>query len=128
MTAERRTRRDVLLIAGGVGITPMRALFETMPMQPGQDLILLYRADRAENIVFRYELDLLAQRRQARVVYLLGKDPDLLSPRSLHRLVPDLADRDVYLCGPPGLAAAVRTNLAQAGHPPNLLHEERFSF
>jgi ferredoxin-NADP reductase len=32
MTADRRTRCDVLLIAGGVGITPMRALFETIPV------------------------------------------------------------------------------------------------
>lgn len=34
MTAHRRTRRKVLLIAGGVGITPMRALFETLPRPP----------------------------------------------------------------------------------------------
>ena len=128
MTAARRTQRDVLLIAGGVGITPMRTLFETMPLAPGQDLMLLYRADSPEHIVFRYELDLLAARRKARVVYLLGRDPDLLSARSLDRLVPDLTSRDVYLCGPPGLAAAVRSNLATAGHPPHLLHEERFAF
>lgn len=128
MTASRRTRRNVLLVAGGVGITPMRTLFETMPLEPGQDLVLLYRADGPEHIVFRYELDLLAARRRARVVYLLGPNPDLVSPRSLTRLVPDLRERDVYLCGPPGLSAAVRTNLATAGHPTRLLHEERFGF
>ena len=36
MTARRRTRRDVLLVAGGVGITPMRALFETVPLARGR--------------------------------------------------------------------------------------------
>jgi predicted ferric reductase len=41
MTAQRRTRRDVALIAGGVGITPMRALFESIPLTPQQDLALL---------------------------------------------------------------------------------------
>ncbi len=128
MTAERRTQRDVLLIAGGVGITPMRALFETIPMKADQDLVLLYRADRPEHIVFRHELDMLAERRRAKVIYLLGSDPGLLSSRSLHRLVPDLVARDVYLCGPPGLSAAVRNNLAEAGHPERLLHEERFTF
>ena len=35
MTAHRRTRQHVLLFAGGVGITPMRALFETLPIGPG---------------------------------------------------------------------------------------------
>jgi predicted ferric reductase len=127
MTAARRTRRDVLLIAGGVGITPMRALFETIPTSPSQDLVLLYRASDREQLVFREELDALAARRQARVVYLLGSDRGLLSARSLIRLVPGLTDRDVYLCGPPGMSAAVRRSLRQAGVPPSQLHEERFA-
>lgn len=126
MTAARRTRRDVLLVAGGVGITPMRALFQTMPTTPGQDLMLLYRARDRGHLVFREELDALAAHRRARVVYLLGSDPDLLSARSLTRLVPGLADRDVYLCASPGLAAAVRLSLRRAGLPTAQLHEERF--
>jgi predicted ferric reductase len=127
MTADRRTRRDVLLIAGGVGITPMRALFETMPVNPGQDLMLLYRANDRDQLVFREELDALAARRQARVIYLLGSDRELLSSRTLARLVPGLANRDVYLCGPPGMSAAVRSALTAAGLPTTQLHEERFA-
>jgi predicted ferric reductase len=127
MTADRRTRRDVLLVAGGVGITPMRALFETIPTTPGQDLMLLYRASTPEQIVFREELDALAFQRRAHVVYLLGTSRDLLSARSFTRLVPGLTDRDVYLCGPPGMAAAVRASLVEAGVPAEQLHEERFA-
>ena len=127
MTAHRRTRRDVLLIAGGVGITPMRALFETIPVGPGQDLMLLYRANHRDQLVFRQELDALAARRQARVIYLLGDDRQLLTARSLSCLVPGLADRDVYLCGPPGMSAAIRSSLHQAGLPATQLHEERFA-
>ncbi len=127
MTAARRTRRDVLLVAGGVGITPMRALFETMPLEPGQDLMLLYRARDPEQLVFRHELDALAERRRARVVYLLGEDPHLLSAGSLTRLVPSLATRDVYLCGPPGLSAAVRESLREVGLPRAHVHEESFA-
>jgi predicted ferric reductase len=127
MTVARRTRRRVLLIAGGVGITPMRALFEAMPIVEDQDLMLLYRAGHRDQLVFREELDTLAERRRARVVYLLGANRDLLSTRSLTRLVPDLSDRDVYLCGPPGMSAAVRRSLLRAGLPPAQLHEERFT-
>jgi predicted ferric reductase len=128
MTAARRTKRDVLLVAGGVGITPMRALFETIPKGPGQDVMLLYRARSREHLVFRQELNAIAESRRARVVYLLGESSEHLSSDSLTRLVPGLTDRDVYLCGPPGMAEAVRRSLRQAGLRSSQLHEERFAF
>ncbi len=128
MTAARRSRRHVLLVAGGVGITPLRALFETIPLAPGQDLLLLYRARRRADLVFREELDALAEQRRARVIYLLGDGADQLSSRSLLRLVPHLTQRDVFMCGPPGMAADVRSALAEAGLPPTQLHEERFAW
>ncbi|MDX6209866.1 MAG: hypothetical protein QOE24_2257 [Frankiales bacterium] len=127
MTAERRTRRHVLLIAGGVGITPMRALFETLPLEPGQDLLLLYRARSAEDLIFKDELDHIARVRGARVQYLVGSEI-VLSAQTFRRLVPGLTRRDVYLCGPPGLANAVRDALRDAGLPEGQLHEERFAF
>jgi ferredoxin-NADP reductase len=128
MTAARRTRRDVLLVAGGVGITPMRALLETMPLAPGQRLTLLYRARSLEDVLFHDELQGIAERRGATLCYLLGRDPDCLSPARLARLVPGLAEHDVYLCGPPRMALAARRGLVGAGLPPGRLHEERFAF
>jgi predicted ferric reductase len=128
MTAARRTRQSVLLIAGGVGITPMRALFETMPIARGGDLVLLYRARSVDHLIFRDELDRIATARGARVRYLLGDDRSCLTDRGLLALVPDLARRDVYLCGPPPMADAVRTSLLRAGLPVESLHEERFSW
>jgi ferredoxin-NADP reductase len=128
MTAARRTRRNVLLIAGGVGITPMRALFETIPVRPGQDLALLYRARGPEDLVFRNELEQIAHRRGARLLYLVGADHDCLSPRALLHAVPDLADRDVYMCASPRMSGAVRGSLREAGLPAEYLHEERFAF
>ena len=59
--------------------------------------------------------------------YLLGDDVGPLTPELLTRLVPGLPDRDVYLCGPPGLAAALRLALRGAGLPDAQLHEERFA-
>lgn len=128
MTAERRTRRDVLLVAGGVGITPVRALFETLPIWPGQDLLLLYRARTEADILFRGELDRIAASRGGRVVYLVGRYGAELTSELFRRLVPGLTHRDVYLCGPPRLSAAVRGALREAGLPRSQLHEERFAF
>ncbi|MYV68220.1 ferric reductase, partial [Streptomyces sp. SID2131] len=101
LTAHRRTRRKVLLLAGGVGITPLRALFETLPGGPG-DVTLLYRASDASAVVLREELEAIARERRAALHFLLGPSDgsfDPLAPRALRNLVPDLAAHDVYLCG-----------------------------
>ena len=125
MTARRRTRRNVLLVAGGVGITPMRALFESMPLHTGQDLLLLYRVRDGAEVVFRQEIEDIAHVRGARVLYLDGRY-GRFTPQLFRYLVPDLVDRDVYLCGPPAMADAVRESVRRAGLPDQQLHEERF--
>jgi len=106
----------------------MRALFETLPLAPGQDLLLLYRARTEMDVLFRAELDRLAATRGARVRYLTGQDFSELTPELFHQLVPDFLARDVYLCGPPGLSVAIRRALHEAGLPKRKLHEERFAF
>ncbi|MCU1657809.1 MAG: oxidoreductase FAD/NAD(P)-binding domain protein [Pseudonocardiales bacterium] len=130
-TAARRTRRKVLLLAGGVGITPLRALFETMPGQPG-DLTLVYRTARPDDIVLRHELDEIARQRGALVHYLVGPPRrgvnDHLSVPKLQRLVPDLRDRDVFLCGPEAMMAAAERSLREAGVPRRHIHHESFVF
>ena len=130
LTERRRRRRRVLLVAGGVGITPMRVLFETMDL-PGEDLTLLYRAPSAEAVLFREELDEIAQRKGARVIYLIGSSDEpqnLLNAYTLRALVGPLRDYDVYLCAPPRMAARLRESLLHTGHSRRQLHEEQFSF
>jgi predicted ferric reductase len=128
LTARRRTRPKVLLIAGGVGITPLRALLEDLPAGPG-DITLLYRASNERDILFRAELDQLAQARRVEVRYLLGrrdKKPDPLGPRHLRQHVPDLAERDIYLCGPPGMMDAATASLRALRVRRAQIHRERF--
>ncbi len=130
ITSRRVRRPRVLLIAGGVGITPMRALFEAIDL-PGKDVTLVYRASKEQNLVLKHELDEIAERSGARVVYLVGPSSDSrndMSAHALNRIVGDLSDHDVYLCASPGLAARVRSSLMDRGFPRHQLHEERFSF
>jgi predicted ferric reductase len=130
MTAQRRTRSGVVLIAGGIGITPMRALFETIGATPGR-LTLIYRANSVRDIVFRAELDDIARRRGARVHYLVGPsslEANRMDAANLTRIVPDLRERDVYLCASPRLADAVREAVREAGVPRAQFHEEVFAF
>ncbi|MET8471974.1 ferredoxin reductase family protein [Streptomyces sp. NPDC006422] len=128
LTAGRRSRGKVLLIAGGTGITPLRALFETLPAAPGH-LTLLYRARTAEELALRGELEAIAERRGARLVYALNGPDGARAPITADRLralLPDLARHDVYLCGPPGMALAAYDALRAAGVPAGRIHHESF--
>ena len=125
-TTAARRRPRVALIAGGVGITPVRALLEDMPGAPGE-IAVVYRARRAEDVILRAELDALAGRRGAEVHYVVGGD-DALSAERLLALVPDLAERDVYLCGSPAMTRATRATLTAAGVPRPQIVTERFGY
>lgn len=127
-TASRRRPR-VALIAGGVGITPIRALLEDMPGAPG-DIDVIYRALSERDVILRAELEQLAQQRGTRVHYVLGDHRDageLLSAEHLRALVPDIAARDVYVCGPPAMAEATRESLLAAAVPRRQIVMERFA-
>ncbi|NGN68962.1 ferredoxin reductase family protein [Streptomyces sp. A7024] len=129
LTAHRRVRRKVLLLAGGTGITPLRTLYETLPAGPG-DLTLLYRAADAEQLVLTTELEHLATTRGARLHYLLGPSDgpyNPLSPHALADLIPDLHAHDVYICGPPGMTTAATESLLRAGVPTRRIHTESFT-
>ncbi|MFI9595491.1 ferric reductase-like transmembrane domain-containing protein [Nonomuraea sp. NPDC052265] len=125
-----RRGRKVLLVAGGVGITPLRALFETIPAAPG-DLTLLYRARSEEDLVFRTELEEIARRREAALHYCVGpRDQvgDPFAPEVLAGLVPELARHEVYVCGPAGMTGAATSALRAAGIPNRRIHYESFEF
>ena len=124
------------LIAGGIGIAPLRALLESLPANPG-DLTLVYRASHPLDLVFRDELEQLARHRGARVLYVVGHrggghdshaDGDPFGREAIRRLVPDIASHDVYLCGPTGMMDAVEGHLRDLGLPSRHLHAERFAY
>jgi predicted ferric reductase len=124
-TADARRRPRVALIAGGAGITPIRALLETMPAQPG-DIALVYRVPSAEEVVFRGELERLARERGSDLHFVVGPGYEL-SRDALARLIPDIAERDAFVCGPPGMVEATRASLLAAGLPARHIVAERFA-
>lgn len=131
-TPELRTRRKVLLLAGGIGITPLRAMLDAMPGGPG-DVILLYRIVSPRDAVFAEELDALARTRGVTVHILPGEEigtdqTDLLGIPALRRGVPDLATRDCFVCGPPAFIEVIRRRLRILGVPRGRIHYERFEF
>ncbi|MEU6387971.1 ferredoxin reductase family protein [Streptomyces sp. NPDC046939] len=123
-TTLRRTRTESLLVAGGVGVTPIRALLEELDGHT----VVVYRVTSERDAVLYEELRDLAVAKGAELHLVTGPPvPDRLAPRELARLVPDLADRDVFLCGPPPMMNAVLRTLGDLGVPKEQIHFERFS-
>jgi ferredoxin-NADP reductase len=129
LTSQQARHRSAALIAGGVGITPLRALFETLP---AANITLLYRAGSQADLVLTDELNTIARERHATVHYLTGHrrpgDADPLSAASLRRLLGNLQEHDFYLCGPPGMTASARRALHELGVGDADIHEETFTF
>ena len=136
LSPRARSRHKVLMIGAGVGITPLRALAEGLEYAPGEAL-LLYRSSTAP--IFVDELTALAEHRGLGVWGLPGRRraPDswlgdgvasITDLAALTGWVPDVADRDVYVCGPGPWADLVLRDLRAAGVPEPHIHLETFGW
>jgi ferredoxin-NADP reductase/DMSO/TMAO reductase YedYZ heme-binding membrane subunit len=124
--------RRVLLIAGGVGITPIRAMFAALPRRMSEGITLIYRASHPRDIVFRQELDAIAADRGAVVHYVIGSRArlgyDPLSALYLRAMVPGLHRYEAYVCGPAGMTRAAVAALRANGIRRHRIHHETFDF
>ncbi len=133
LSGATRTHEKVLLIAGGIGITPLRAMFEVLPVRRG-DMALLYRAPSNASVIFKQELTRIAEVRGSTIDFVTGSRDQFafndgpLSPGGLWAAYPDVRERDVYLCGSPSMMATVEKSLRDIGVPHEQIHLERFSW
>jgi predicted ferric reductase len=141
LTGETYTGGPLLLLACGIGVTPLLALLGELPYRFGE-ATLVYRARSEAEVAFRGELDWLARQRGVRVVHLFGPRADRPSwlPRSLadgspagdvaalRRVAPRVAGSHVYVCGPEAWTAAARTAALAAGARAEHLHTEQFAW
>ncbi|MCE5289367.1 MAG: ferric reductase-like transmembrane domain-containing protein [Nocardiaceae bacterium] len=135
LTERVRTQRKVALIGAGVGMTPLRALAESLPYGEGEAVIV---QRYSEHPLFVTEFVELAKQRGLGLVWLPGQrrwagsmfgayvDQHDDDAAALRRLIPDIAERDVYLCGPPAWTDSVKGALAAAGVPGANVHIESF--
>jgi predicted ferric reductase len=126
-TDHARLSDGVLLIAAGVGITPLRALLEDLP--DDADVVVVIRASTDADLLHRAEIAALVERRRGRLLEVIGSRHKLrITARTLRHMVPDVVDRDVYVCGPPGFGADVVSSAAKLGVPADQIHVEEFGF
>ncbi|MFZ4123504.1 MAG: ferric reductase-like transmembrane domain-containing protein [Candidatus Planktophila sp.] len=128
-TAGRASSPHIVLVGGGVGITPIRAIIEEF--KNGVQLDIVYRASKKEDLVLREEIDYLVANSDGtmRAHYLVGSRKDHpMDAKSLTELVPSFADSDIYICGPGPLVESVRKAAQDVGVPKDKFHDEAFGY
>lgn len=127
--------RPIVLIGGGVGITPLMSMLRhAIDEEPTRPVTLFYSVRTQEDIAFVEELRLLDRRHpQFRAVFAITEGdvpPDCYSCRIneelLLQMAPDIAHAACFLCGPPPMIDAMKVMLTSIGVPPHQVHHEIF--
>lgn len=126
-----------VLVAGGVGITPMMSMIRTLADQHDtRPVVLLYGSKTWDAITFREELEALHARLDLRVVHVLEQPPEgwtgergFITADVLRRhLPPPYAEHEYFICGPDVMMDAIEDALGTLGVPISKYHSERYSF
>jgi predicted ferric reductase len=126
-----------VLIAGGIGITPMMSMIRTLADRGDQrPLVLLYGSKTWESLTFREELETLKTRLDLKIVYVLSEPPEEWQGESgritaevfRRHLPPAYADHEYFICGPDVMMDAIETALGEMKVPLARYHSERYSF
>ncbi|HEU4514974.1 MAG TPA: ferredoxin reductase [Nocardioidaceae bacterium] len=114
----------VLFITGGSGITPVMGMLRS-GIDRLHDVVLVHSERSADDVIFGDELRALAAQGRLRLVEQHTDRTGRLDLGELAALVPDLAERETWACGPSGLLDAIEEHWSAAGLA-DRLRTERF--
>ncbi|MEX2014510.1 MAG: ferredoxin reductase family protein [Candidatus Saccharimonadales bacterium] len=132
-TTERLEGKKPLFIAGGIGITPIRAMLGGLGYK-AKDAIIIHAVKTPEDEALSAELKDIVKRTGAKLYYVYsekappGKKTTHINATLLKKLIPDPKNRVVALCGPPPMMDAVENELIELGINKDDIHTERFDF
>ena len=125
--SQANEKRPLVLIGGGVGITPIRALLEELPR--GREITVMYRTSTEQDLIFLDEITELARRKNARLHVLPGsRRIHPLDADHLTSMVPNIRQSEIYICGPTSLTEVVRATAHELGMPKSRVHSEIFEY
>lgn len=114
-----------LFVTAGSGITPVMGMLRNMPHDGATDVVVVHSAPTATDVIFGGELRRMAAGGRIRLIEIHTATDGILDVEALGGLVPDLAERHTWACGPIGLLDAVESHWA-ATDIADQLHTERF--
>ncbi|MBA2348709.1 MAG: ferredoxin reductase [Solirubrobacterales bacterium] len=113
-----------LFVTAGSGITPVMGMLRSHGARL-EDVVLVHSAPTPRDVIFGAELRGLASTGRIRLVEQHTDSGGMLDAAGLAELVPDLAERETWACGPAGMLDAIEQHFADHGFPERL-HTERF--
>lgn len=118
----------IVLIAGGVGITPAMAVVRSLTDRSWTgDIYLLFSVRQKQDVIFERELAHLAERfPNLHVEIVVSAERGRISREIIERHVPGPARGPIMMCGPGPMMAAMRALLISMGVPDAEIHEEEF--
>jgi len=126
-TADAAVNPKVLLIGAGVGVTPLRSILQDLDEHA--DVAVLLRARSRGELVLVDEIADEVERRSGRLWEALGpREQVRITASTLRRALPDVHQRDVFICGPGLFTAAVAVECRRAAIPESHIHFESFVF
>jgi len=127
-TPEKTKNNKIAMIAGGIGITPIRSLIEGMQ---NKDLVALCASSKEEDIVFKKEL--MSFNGSANIKQIVSNSGESwigergrIDEEKIKRLIVDYLDRSFYICGPPIFTKEIIKILRNLGVSKKQIYFEKF--
>ncbi len=118
----------IVLLAGGVGITPMMSVVRSLTDRSwAGDMFLLFSVRRPEDVIFQAELEHLHRRfPNLHVEIVVSSQRGHITREIIEAHVPGLKSGPIMMCGPGPMMVAMRALLVEMGIPDGEIREEEF--
>jgi ferredoxin-NADP reductase len=136
-TKELSQKEKVLFIAAGSGITPIRPLMEELGLE-NKDIILLYGNKTKKDIMLHDEIESLSEKYEIPIHYYFSREEELEAKSNYYKgridlsdiqeLVPDLFEREIFMCAPPEMMRQLRIELPKIGFPSKYIYYEQYNW
>ncbi|MFA6018102.1 MAG: ferredoxin reductase family protein [Patescibacteria group bacterium] len=124
MTSETSTHENIILIAGGIGVTPLLTLAETFSKQ-GKNINFFYSAKEEKDFIFQKEISSL---NNTRLHTFCSSKQERLTINTIIESATSWKESDIYICGPSNFSTQFIKNFKKLGLKSSQLHAEKFSF
>jgi predicted ferric reductase len=126
------SRRPVIMVAGGIGITPFRRVWKKLKDIPGKKFYLFYGNQNEDEIVYKNELH---NTPNIEIVHVMSDQPDYqgekgyITPELIKKYVQDdLSDHEFFICGPPTMILKLEEQLHSENIDPKQINHELFDY